>query len=74
MMPLTASASPPVQAGQAGESPATISTHLNGGTFPFAATDEETHAYAMAGTYDLKVTVSDDDGGTSGMLVTVIII
>ncbi len=44
-------------------SPATISSYPNGGTFPFTATNEETHAYTMAGTYDLKVTVRDDDGG-----------
>jgi len=34
-----------------------------GGIFPYTAIDSETHAYAMAGTYDLKLTVRDDDGG-----------
>ena len=47
-------------------------THRDGGTFPFTATDEETHVYSLARRYDLKVTVRDDDGGTSGLLVTVI--
>ena len=38
------------------------SISFNGGTFPFTATDRETHVYSVAGTYDLKVTVRDDDG------------
>jgi len=34
-----------------------------GGTFPFTATASETHSYLMAGTYGLRLTVRDDDGG-----------
>ena len=55
-------------------SAATTSTHLNGGTSPFTATDEETHVYAMAGTHDLKVTVRDDGGGSKELTVTTIVI
>jgi len=34
-----------------------------GGTFPFTTADSQLHAYAVAGTYELKLTVRDDDGG-----------
>ncbi len=47
--------------------------NLDGGTFPFTAADEETHVYSMAGTYDLKVRVTDDDGGTSELLTVMIV-
>ena len=53
--------------------PATVSSYTNGGTFPFTATDEETHVYPMAGTYDLKLTVRDDDGGNVEFLVVMMI-
>ncbi len=63
-------------------SPATARTYYNdgaepdpypspGGTFPFTATDEQTHAYAMAGTYDLKVRVTDDDGESASGSMTI---
>ena len=55
-------------------SPATVSFYPDGGTFSFTATDTETHVYAMAGTYDLKLTVRDDDGGVRGLFVAAIII
>jgi PKD repeat protein len=31
--------------------------------FPFTATDEKTHSFAVAGTYAITLTVTDDDGG-----------
>ena len=43
------------------------------GTFPFTATDSETHAYLMAGMYGLRLTVRDDDGGASEASILVII-
>ena len=52
---------------------ATILNRLNGGTFPFTATVEETHFYSVAGTYDLKVVVRDDDGGNKELLVVIVI-
>ena len=52
-------------------SPSTTSTHPNGGTFPFAATDEEIHVNATAGTYEVKLTTTDDDGGAAEILITV---
>ena len=42
-----------------------------GGTFPFTATDTWTHAYMVAGTYILILRVSDDDGGTSEVILVV---
>ncbi len=53
--------------------PATVSSYLNGGTFPFTATDVQSHAYPTAGVYDVKVRVTDDDGGVEELIVTVII-
>jgi len=65
--------------------PVTATTYFNdgigpdpypspGGTFPFTATDRQTHVYAMVGTYDLSLIVRDDDGGKSQLLVVVVII
>ena len=48
-----------------------VSTHLNDGTFPFAATDEETHVYGVAGTCVLMMTVKDDDGGLCETIVLI---
>jgi len=56
--------------------PATARTYYNdgigtdpypstAGTFPFTATDVETNAHAMAGVYDLRLMVREDDGGTT---------
>ena len=44
-----------------------------GGTFPFTATASETHSYLMAGTYGLRLTVRDDDGGTCGLTIGIVI-
>ena len=44
-----------------------------GGTFPFTATNVEIHAYSMAGMYDLRLTVRDDDGGVMEFLVMIMI-
>jgi len=64
-------------------SPATAKTYCNdgigpdpypspGGTFPFAASDSEIHAYQTAGMYELKLIVRDDDGGTTEILLVVV--
>ena len=62
--------------------PATARTYFNdgaepdpypspGGIFPFTATDLETHAYLMAGAYDLRLIVRDDDGGTCSLTIRI---
>ena len=43
-------------------------------TSPFTATDVQTHAYAKAGVYDVKVRVTDDDGGATELTITILII
>ena len=45
-----------------------------GGTFPFTASDSETHAYQTAGMYELKLIVRDDDGGTTEIPLVVVIV
>jgi hypothetical protein len=66
-------------------SPATATIYYNdgigpdpypspGGTFPFAATDSEAHAYQAAGMYELKLIVRDDDGGTTEIPLVVVIV
>lgn len=47
---------------------------LAGRELRFTATDEETRAYAVAGTYDLKVRVTDDDGGVYETVVVIVIV
>jgi len=37
----------------------------SGGTFPFTAIDSATHPYGDDGAYNITVTVTDDDGGSS---------
>jgi len=65
--------------------PATATTHFNDatapdpypspcGTFPFTATDSEAHAYQTAGIFELKLTVRDDDGGTTEIPLVVVIV
>ncbi len=54
-------------------SPVVTSVHFNGGTSPFTATDVQTHTYAKAGVYDVKVRVSDGDGGATELIVTITI-
>lgn len=45
-----------------------------GGIFLFTATDSETHVCAMAGKYDLMLTVRDDDGGMREVMVITVIV
>jgi len=47
--------------------------HVHGVIFPFTATDMQAHTYSMAGWYDVKVGVSDDDGDERELVVTIII-
>jgi len=49
------------------------SKYYSGGTFPFTATDVQTHVYVTAGTYDIRVGASDDDGGTDELIVVIVI-
>jgi PKD repeat protein len=44
-----------------------------GGTFPFSAQDSTTHTYTTAGTYTVILDVTDDDGGTVQVSVTLTI-
>jgi len=52
-------------------SPVVTSTYYSGGTFPFTATDTQAHTYSMAGRYNVKVRVRDDDGGTDELTLIV---
>jgi len=52
-----------------GGSPAVVSFYPGGGACPFTATDTQTHEYAVAGTYSLKVTVNDDDGAEAEVVI-----
>ncbi len=55
-------------------SPVVTSTYINGGTYPFSVNDSQSHVYSSAGTYNLKVTVTDDDGGASGLIIVIVVI
>ncbi len=44
---------------------------IPGGTFPFTATYSQSHSYTVAGTHDLKVRVTDDDGGSASTSMTI---
>lgn len=44
------------------------------GTYPFTAVDVRTHAYPAAGSYTLRLRVTDDDGGLTELLVTIVVI
>jgi len=41
------------------------------GTFPFTATDSQVYRFSSVGNYEMKFTVSDDDGGSTAVLVTI---
>jgi hypothetical protein len=43
------------------------------GTYPFSAFDMSKHAFASAGTYNVKLSVEDDDGGLTELLMVIII-
>jgi len=53
--------------------PAIVSFYPSDGASPFTAADSQTHEYAAAGTYSLKVTVSDDDGAEVEAVVVLVI-
>ncbi|UCD92048.1 MAG: PKD domain-containing protein [Methanobacteriota archaeon] len=44
------------------------------GTFPFSATDVRTHTYATPASYDVLLRVTDDDGGLTELIVTIVVI
>ncbi len=54
--------------------PAIVWTKWSGGTSPFTATEAQTHTYARAGVYDMRVRVSDVDGGVTELLITIVVI
>jgi len=41
-----------------------------GETLPFAAVEAQTHTFTMAGTYDVTLTVRDDDDGAIQSSIT----
>ena len=43
------------------------------GTFPFTATGSLVHYYSSAGMFDLRLTVTDDDGGMTESLIVIVI-
>jgi hypothetical protein len=44
-----------------------------GGTFPFTVTDSARHVFPMAGEFDVRLMIRDDDGGSS-MIVLIVIL
>jgi len=65
-------------------SPSTATTYLDDrigpdpyprldGIFPFTATDSQVHRCSSAGRPDLRLTVRDDDGGESEILIVIMI-
>ena len=44
-----------------------------GGTFPFGASDTSEHTFGSANTYDVKLTVRDDDGGLSELVILIVL-
>ncbi len=53
--------------------PATVTSYLNGGTFPFTATDSQSHIYTTPGVYEVRVRVTDDDGGANELFLVMAI-
>jgi len=51
--------------------PAVNVTYVCNGTFPFTATDIETHEYISSGEYPLVLMVTDDDGSSSTLAMTI---
>jgi len=44
-----------------------------GGTYPFFAADKQGHIFTSSGNYDVLLTVTDDDGGASVVILTIIL-
>ncbi|UCE39288.1 MAG: PKD domain-containing protein [Thermoplasmata archaeon] len=44
------------------------------GTYPFLAMDVAKHTFTVSGSYNVVLTVSDDDGGASGVVLTISLI
>jgi PKD repeat protein len=63
----------------------TITTYFNdgigpdpypspGGIYPVTQFDKQGHIFTASGNYDVELTVADDDGGASIVVITVILI
>jgi len=51
--------------------PIITSVHYCLGVYPFTATDTQSHVYTTPGSYNAKLTVSDDDGGSTTTSITI---
>jgi PKD repeat protein len=53
--------------------PALNDVRTPGGTCPFSATDVKTHTFTKAGNYAVILTITDDDGGYSDVVINIIL-